>query len=62
MSSHKFNVGDSVTVNPASSRFGPAGMFEVIRRLPGENEPEYRIKSANEKYERAALESELIKA
>jgi hypothetical protein len=43
-------------------RFVPGGVFEVIKHLPGDNEPEYHIKSANEPHERVARESELIKA
>ena len=62
MPSHKFKVGDTVTVNPAISRSVPGGVFEVIKHLPGTSEPEYRIKSANEPHERVALESELTKA
>ena len=62
MPSYKFKVGDIVTINPAISRFVPGGVFEVIKHLPGDNEPEYRIKSANEPHERVARESELIKA
>jgi len=61
MPSHKFRVGDIVAINPAISRFVPGGVFEVIKQLPGGNEPEYRIKSANEPHARAARESELIK-
>jgi len=38
------------------------GVFEVTKQLPGNGEPEYRIKSANEPHERVARESELIKA
>ena len=59
---HKFKVGDIVTINPTISRFMPDCVFVVIKQLPGGNEPEYRIKSANEPHERAARESELIKA
>ena len=62
MPSHKFKVGDIVTINPAISRFVPGGVFEVIKQLPGGDEPEYRIKSANEPHERVARESELSKA
>jgi hypothetical protein len=47
MPSHKFKVGDIVTINPAISRFVPGGVFEVIKQLPGGNEPEYRIKIAD---------------
>jgi hypothetical protein len=59
---HKFKVGDIVAINPAISRFVPNGVFEVTKRLPGNGEPEYRIKNANEPHERVAHESELIKA
>ena len=59
---HKFKVGDIVAINPAISRFVPGGVFQVIKRLPGNGEPEYRIKNANEPHERVARESELIKA
>ena len=59
---HKFKVGDIVAINPAISRFVPNGVFEVTKRLPGNDEPEYRIKNANERHERVARESELIKA
>jgi hypothetical protein len=40
----------------------PGGVYEVVKRLPGVDEPEYRIKSANEPHQRVALESELTKA
>jgi hypothetical protein len=61
MASHKFKVGDIVAFRLAT-RFAPGGVFEVTKQLPGISEPEYRIKSANEEHERAARESELIKA
>jgi hypothetical protein len=62
MASHKFKVGDTVVLMPAISRNVPGGVFEVVKRLPGNDEPEYRIKSANEPHERVARESELTKA
>ena len=62
MPSHRFKVGDIVAINPASGRFAPTGVFEVLKQLPGNGEHEYRIKSANEPHERVVLESELIKA
>ena len=62
MSSHKFKVGDIVTVRPSISRNAPGGVFEVIKQLPGSSEPEYRIKSANEPHEHVARESELTRA
>ena len=63
MSSYKFKVGDVVTLRPAVSRNVPGGAYEVIRQLPETGgEREYRIKSANEAYERVVRESELDKA
>jgi hypothetical protein len=59
---HKFKVGDMVVINPAISRFVPGGVFQVIKRLPGNGEPEYRIKSASEPHERVVRESELANA
>ena len=61
MSSHKFKVGDFVSLKPESNRFAPSDVFEVMKQLPGGSEPEYRIMSVNEPHERAARESELIK-
>ncbi len=60
MPSHKFNIGDIVTLKPG--RNVPGGVYEVIKRLPGNGECEYRIKSGNEPHERVARESELTKA
>ena len=59
---HKFHVGEMVTLSPATSRNVPGGVYQVIKRLPETGgEPEYRIKSANEPHERVARESELSK-
>jgi hypothetical protein len=63
MPSHKFHVGETVTLRPAISRNVPGGTYEVTKQLPHNGrEFEYRIKSANEEHERVAQESELIKA
>jgi hypothetical protein len=51
-----------VVINPAISRFVPGGVFQVIKRLPGNGEPEYRIKSASEPHERVVRENELTNA
>ena len=58
---HKFKVGDIVAIRRTFGRYVPGGVFEVVKQLPGVNEPEYRIKSANEPHERVVLESELVK-
>ncbi len=63
MPSHKFHVGESVTLRPAISRNVPGGVYEVTKQLPyNGREFEYRIKSANEEHERVARERELTKA
>jgi hypothetical protein len=63
MPSHKFHVGESVTVMPAISRNVSGGVYEVTKQLPHNGrEFEYRIKSASEAHERVARESELTKA
>jgi hypothetical protein len=59
---HKFHVGETVTMNPATSRNVPGGVYEVIKRLPDNGgECQYRIKSASEPHERVVRESELTK-
>ena len=62
MSSHKFKIGDIVTVRPSINRNVPGGVYEVVKQLPGSGEPEYCIKSSNETHQRVARESELRKA
>jgi hypothetical protein len=63
MPSRKFKIGEIVTMTPAASRNVPGGVYQVIKQLPETGgEPEYRIRSANEPYERVARESELTKA
>jgi hypothetical protein len=61
--SHKFQLGQTVTIRPALSRNVPADVFRMTKQLPeNHGEFEYRIRSVNELHERVARESELIKA
>jgi hypothetical protein len=63
MASHKFHVGEILSLRPVVSRNVPGGAYEVTKQLPHNGrEFEYRIKSASEEHERVALESELTKA
>jgi hypothetical protein len=63
MPSHKFKVGETVTMKPAVSRNVPGGYYEVTKQLPDNGgEFEYRIKSRSEVHERVAQESELSRA
>ena len=62
MASHKFKIGEIVTIRPALSRNVPGGLYEVTKQLPHNGrEFEYRIKSVNEPHERVAGESELTR-
>jgi len=62
MASHKFKIGEIVTIKPALSRHMPGGVYEVTKQLPHNgHEFEYRIKSVNEPHERVARESELTR-
>jgi hypothetical protein len=62
MASHKFKVGQIVTIRPALSRNVPGGVYIVIKQLPeNQGEFEYRIKGVEEVHERIARESELTK-
>jgi hypothetical protein len=62
MPSHKFRIGETVILSPAS-RNVPGGVYEVTKQLPHNgHEFEYRIKSSNESHERVVGESELTRA
>ena len=63
MPSHKFQVGETVTLIPSISRNVAGGMYQVVRQLPHNGlDFEYHIKSATEQHQRLARESELTKA
>jgi hypothetical protein len=59
---YKFNIGDIVVLRPRVSPTASGGVFEIVKKLPGEGEPEYHIKSANEPHQRTARESEIYRA
>jgi hypothetical protein len=62
MPSHKFQVGETVTLIPSISRNVAGGIYQVIRQLPHNGlDFEYQIKSANEEHQRVARETELAK-
>jgi hypothetical protein len=61
--SHKFQIGELVSIRPALNLNVPGGLYKVTKQLPDAGgECKYRIKSANEPHERVAQESELSKA
>ncbi len=63
---HKFSVGQTVTLVHRMLQNAPAGPYEIAGLRPSPDndadEPRYRIKSADEKHERIAIESDLTLA
>jgi hypothetical protein len=58
MPTHKFQIGQTLFLTPSLAI--PGGAYVVTRRLPErDGEFEYRVKSANEAWERVVRESEL---
>ena len=56
----KFKVGDAVILKQSARQNIPGGVCVVTKVLPDRNgEREYRLKSADEEYERVARENEL---
>jgi hypothetical protein len=61
---HKFRSGQIVHLSRSlTARAAPGGDYKVVRQLPADgSEPQYRIKSASEPFERVAKESDMEKA
>jgi hypothetical protein len=61
---HKFRSGQTVHLNRSlTARSAPGGDYKVVRQLPVDGgEPQYRIKSVREPYERVAKESDMERA
>jgi hypothetical protein len=58
--SHKYKIGQTVTLHTRTMTTSARGAYEIVRLLPPEqNEPQYRIKSKAENHERLAKETEL---
>ena len=63
MPSHKFHVGESVTLVASISRNVRGGICQLTKQLPHNGrEFEYHIKNANKEHQRIARESELTRA
>ena len=60
MPTYKFQIGQTVFLLHSPIWGMPGGAYTVTKKLPERNgEREYRVKSANEPYERVVRESEL---
>jgi len=61
--SHRFSVGQIVDLAYRMLQTAPAGQYEVRQLLPASDrdadDPRYRIKTVEEKYQRVAAESDL---
>ncbi len=62
--SHRFSVGQAVTLVPRVLQPAASGEYEVRQLMPkgdrdDPDDPSYRIKSIDEKHERVAAESDL---
>lgn len=62
MPTNKFQVGQTVFVDPSVSQNIPGGAYIVTRKLPErDGEFQYRVKSVNEPHERAVREKSVEK-
>jgi hypothetical protein len=64
MAHHKFKVGQLIHFAPSRPGVATSGrQYEIVRLLPadshGNGEPQYRVKSKSETFERVARESQL---
>jgi hypothetical protein len=58
---HRFKVGQMVEIMPTTLRAAVTGRYEIIRLVPCDSsDPQYRLKSENEKHERILPERDLI--
>jgi hypothetical protein len=56
----KFKIGAVVYYRPADRRHREAdGVYIITSLLPGDGQPQYRIKHPSEEFERVAKEGEL---
>ncbi|HUC62383.1 MAG TPA: hypothetical protein VMF53_10540 [Alphaproteobacteria bacterium] len=60
MAIHKFAVGDNVTFSPNRYEDKSArGVYTIVRLLPADATPQYRIKAATDGRERVVVEDQL---
>ena len=57
---HKFKIGGIVRYRTADRRHREAdGVYIITSLLPGDGQPQYRIKHPSEEFEQIAMEGEL---
>ena len=58
MPTHRFQIGQIVFLKPSFDLSIQGGSYIITKKLPErDGEPEYRVKSVNEPYERVVSES-----
>jgi hypothetical protein len=62
MASHQFAVGQVVIVTRGGLDIKKGEQFQVVRHLPADRTPQYRIKSEWDGHERLVREDELASA
>lgn len=64
MSLHRYDLGQAVHLSSSFGRaIDPATIFRVTRQLPPlGNDPQYRVRSEDERHERVATEDSLAAA
>lgn len=57
---HRFRVGQIVEIIPSVQRSASGGLYEITRLVPVDaRDPQYRLKSLNEKHERVIGQADL---
>jgi hypothetical protein len=63
MTTHRFRVGQQVDLLPSTRRSSSAGSYTIVGIRPTESDgPTYRLKGADESYERIVAERDLSDA
>jgi hypothetical protein len=58
---HRFKVGQTVAMQPSKQFSAAPGLYSITRLMPRDsNEPQYCVKSQEEKHERVVPERELL--
>ncbi|MBI4274957.1 MAG: hypothetical protein HY659_09695 [Rhizobiales bacterium] len=58
---HRYRVGQIVEILPSTLRSAAHGQYEIVQLVPCDaNDPQYRIKSRNEKHVRVVSERDLV--
>ena len=60
MPTHRYHIGQIVFLEPSRGLNISGGVYIITKKLPErDGEPEYRVKSGNEDYERVVSESQM---